>query len=187
LSRLKLSPAVSNLSEFSLADLPLRSDADEESLSPPLPPKAPAPEGESAGRAAGLGARAGAFGADAATILLLISATLLGARVLTGELLSTAGLPWAGAFLLLLSFFTTVLPLMLFGRTVGMALAGLTVTPRASSRRLEAAEAARRWVGTIVTAAALGLPLLWTMRDGEAPTPADGLSGRSLVPDELEN
>lgn len=187
MSRLKLSPAVSSLSEFSLVDLPLRADAEEEPLSPSVPPKASAPEGESAGPAAGLGARAGAFGADAVTVLLLVSAALLGARVFTGELPSTAGLPWAGAFLLLLSFFTTVLPLMLFGRTVGMALAGLTARPRASSHRLEAAEAARRWVGTLVTAATLGLPLLWTMRDGEAPTPADGLSGRSLVPDELEN
>jgi hypothetical protein len=184
LSRSKPSPPVSSLSEFSLVDLPLRTD--EESFSPPAP-KASAPEGESAGRAAGLGARAGAFGADAATILLLAFATVLGARAFTGELPSTAGLPWAGAFLMLLSFFTTVPPLMLFGRTVGMALAGLTVCPRASSRRLEAREAAWRWVGTLVTAATLGLPLLWTVRDGEAPTPADGWSGRSLVPDELEN
>ena len=184
MSRSKPSPPVSTLSEFSLVDLPLRTD--EESLSPPAP-KASALEGESAGRAAGLGARAAAFGADAATVLLLAFATVLGARAFTGELPSTAGLPWAGAFLLLLSFFTTVLPLMLFGRTVGMALAGLTVCLRASSRRLEAGEAARRWVGTLVTAAALGLPLLWTVRDGEAPTPADGWSGRSLVPDEVEN
>jgi uncharacterized RDD family membrane protein YckC len=184
LSGSKPSPPVSTLSEFSLVDLPLRTD--EESLSLPAP-KASAPEGESAARAAGLGARAGAFGADAATILLLHLATVLGARAFTGELPSTAGLPWAGVFLLLLSFFATFLPLMLFGRTVGMALTGLTVRPRASGRRLEAGEAARRWAGTLVTAATLGLPLLWTVRDGEALTPADAWSGRSLVRDEFDN
>jgi hypothetical protein len=184
LSKSKPTPPVSTLSEFSLVDLPLRTDDD--SPSPPAP-KAAVPEGESAGRAASVGARAGAFGADAAMILLLAFATVLGARAFTGELPSTAGLPWAGAFLLLLSFFATVLPLMLFGRTVGMALAGLTVSPQASSRRVGAGEAARRWVGTFVTLATLGLPLLWTVRDGEAPTPADGWSGRSLVPDEVKN
>ena len=184
MTRSKLSPPVSTLSESSLVDLPLRTD--EETRRPPSPGTS-ASDRESAGRAAGLGARAGAFGADAATILLLASATVLGARAFTGELPSTAGLPWAGAFLLLLSFFTTVVPLMLFGRTVGMALAGLTVRPRASSRRLGAEEAVRRWLGTLVTAATLGLPLLWTGQDGRKPTPGDRWSGRSLVQDEVEN
>jgi RDD family protein len=184
LSRSKLSPPVSTLSGSALVDLPLRSD--EESLSHP-DPESRVPEGESGVGAAGLGARAAALGADAATILLLAFATVLGARALTGELPSTAGLPWVGAFLLLLSFFTTVLSLLLFGKTVGMALAGLTVGPRASSRRMRAGEAIRRWLGTLVTAATLGLPLLWTGQDGGAPTPADRWSGRSLVQDEVES
>jgi hypothetical protein len=182
LSRPKLPPPVSTLSEFSLVDLPLRTD--EESPSAPVPGVW---ESDPVGRVAGPGVRAGAFTADAATILLLVFATVLGAREFTGVLPSTAGLPWAGAFLLLLSFFSTVFPLMLFGRTVGMALAGLTVSPRASSRRLRAEEAVQRWLGTLVTAATAGLPLLWSGRDGQRITPADRWSGRFLVQDEVES
>lgn len=178
----KLPPPVPTLSEFSLVDLPLRTD--EESPSPSVPEVW---DSDPAGRSAGLGLRAGAFAADASTILLLVSATVLGAREFTGVLPSTAGLPWAGSFLLLLSFFTTVFPLILFGRTVGMALAGLTVAPRASSRRLRAEEAVQRWLGTLATTATVGLPLLWTGQDGQRPTPADRWSGRSLVQDEVEN
>ena len=182
MSRPKLPPPVSTLSEFSLVDLPLRTDEE-----PPSPPVQENWESDSAGRAAGLGLRAGAFAADAATILLLVFATVLGAREFTGVLPSTAGLPWAGAFLLLLSFFTTVFPLMLFGKTVGMALAGLTVSPRGPSRRLRAEEAVQRWLGTLVTTATVGLPLLWTGQDSQRPTPADRWSGRSLVQDEVES
>jgi hypothetical protein len=76
-----------------------------------------------------------------------------------------------------------VLPLTLFGRTVGMSLAGLAAAPGPLGRRLTPGEAARRWAGTLLTAAALGLPLLWTLRDPSSITPADRFSGRPLVRD----
>ena len=76
-----------------------------------------------------------------------------------------------------------VVPLVLFGRTVGMALAGLAARDDGTGRRLTATEAARRWAGTLATVAAVGLPLLFTARDPEAPTLADRLSGRTLARD----
>ena len=88
---------------------------------------------------------------------------------------------WAAAFAFYLSFFATVLPLVLFGRTVGMALAGLTAAPRGGSRGLAPRESVLRWLGTVLTLLSLGISLLFTRRDRVAPTLADALSGRSLL------
>ena len=103
---------------------------------------------------------------------------------MSGRPLRLAGLAWAAAFGLEFSFFFVVLPLTLFGRTVGMSLAGLAASPGPSGRRLTAGEASRRWAGTLLAAAGLGLPLLFTARDASRPTPADRLSGRPLTRDE---
>lgn len=132
------------------------------------------------GGAAPLSARWMAFAADAAVILLAVAASLLAATAGRFEAPSRAGLAWALLFAVYLSFFATSLALTLFGKTVGMALTGLSARSEVSVR-LTAGESARRWLGTVLTAAALGLPLLFTGRRRDAPTPADRLSGRPLV------
>jgi len=177
LSRFDSAPPVRLLSQESLVDFPLR--LDETSASLPVT-RDSQEQSEFGARAAGLGVRAAALAADAAMILLLGTAVVLGAGVVTGELPSSGGIPWIGGFGLLLSFFTTVAPLILFGRTVGMALAGLTSRRAAGSRRLRPHEAVRRWLGTLATVATLGAVLLFTARSSETLTPADRWSRRSL-------
>jgi len=121
--------------------------------------------------------------ADAATAVLLVLVALLGAFAALGRTPRFEGLGWAAAFALLVFFFATVVPLVLFGRTVGMSLAGTAARDDGAGRLLTPSEAARRWVGTLLTFAGLGLPLFWTARDPGAPTLADRLSGRTLVRD----
>ncbi len=133
--------------------------------------------------AAPLSARAVAFAADLAGTSLAVTLAVIAAVTVAGRAPRLAGLPWAAAFALAYSFVFVVLPLTLFGRTVGMSLAGLAAAAGPSGRRLTPGEAARRWAGTLLAAAALGLPLLWTLRDPSSPTPADRFSGRPLVRD----
>lgn len=142
-----------------------------------LVPEAPIPA------AAPLGARWSAAAADAAALLLLAAIAILGARLATGASPRPSGIAWALGFVVYLSFFATVPPLMLFGKTVGMALADLSAKPPSIGAGLSASAALRRWIGTAVTAAAAGLPLLWTASSPDAPTPADRLSGRALTVD----
>jgi hypothetical protein len=108
---------------------------------------------------------------------------LLAAFAVRGRTPEISGLGWAALFALTVSFAAVVVPLVLFGRTVGMALAGLVARDEGAGRQLTPSEAFRRWAGTILTLAAGGLPLLWTARDPAAPTPADRLSRRALVHD----
>ena len=109
-----------------------------------------------------------------------MAASLLAATAGRFEAPSLPALAWALLFAVYLSFFATSLALTLFGKTIGMALTGLSARPE-DSARLTAGESARRWLGTAVTAGALGLPLFFTGRRRDAPTPADQLSGRPLV------
>jgi hypothetical protein len=83
--------------------------------------------------------------------------------------------------LVYLSLFATVPALVLFGKTVGMALAELSARPAAGGAGLSAAAAFRRWLGSLATVAAAGLPLFWTAGSPQAPTPADRLSGHPLT------
>jgi hypothetical protein len=133
--------------------------------------------------AAPLAVRWTAAAADAALVLLLTAISILAARWATGRTPAPAGIAWAAAFLVFLSFFATVPALVLFGRTVGMALADLSVSAEDGASGLDASEAVRRWLGTLATGLSAGLPLLWTARDAQAPTPADRLSGRALAVD----
>ena len=165
--------------ESPLVDFPLRAEQDLFRDAPP--PVAALGERESVAVAAPLGPRALAFAADGAASLLAASAGLLAAAVATGRAIRPAGLWWAAAFAVQFSFFLVVLSLTLFGKTVGMALLGLAARPGDTGRHLHPHEAARRWLGTALAAVPLGLPLLFTRRDRTAPTPADRLSGRSLV------
>jgi hypothetical protein len=113
-------------------------------------------------------------------VLLLAAAALLAATAGRGQALRLQGLAWTAVFALYLSFFSTVVSLSLFGKTVGMALTGLTARGAAGAA-LTAAESARRWVGTLLTLASLGFALVVTRRDRQAPSPADRLSGRPLA------
>jgi hypothetical protein len=174
-----LPAAASRDGTSSLVDLPLSSAADP---SPALSLHG----GEAAipavpdGRAAPLPARGAAFAADAALVLLLAAVALLAATAGRGQALRLQGLAWTAIFALYLSFFSTVVPLILFGKTVGMALTGLTARGR-KGLPLTAAESARRWLGTVLTLVSLGVFLLVTRRDREAPSPGDRMSGRPLT------
>ena len=157
----------------------------------PLDP-GPATEGAASGAsvarepgtpAASLALRTMAATADLAAAVLGVSLPIVGAAVLRGRWPTASGLVWAAAFAMTLSFTASVAGLFLFGRTVGMALAGLSVRPDGSGRRPTAGQAACRWLGTALAAATLGVPLLLTMSDTESPTLADRFSGRPLVED----
>ncbi len=170
--------------EEALVDLPLRDAPEVFSL--PLA-SAEAARETAPECVAPLASRWTAFAADAAVVLLLVTAAILGATAARGQGPRLWGLLWAAAFAADLSFFATVFPLILFGRTVGMALAGLSARESGAGRRLNLAESCRRWLGTLVTAVTLGLPLLFdrlNRRNPEAGTLADRLSGRPLVRDQ---
>lgn len=170
-----------------LVDLPLVASAatipGRVILRTPAVPTAEAPPPALDGAAAPLSARGAAFAADAALVLLLAAAALLAATAGRGQPLRLQGLFWTVIFAVYLSFFATVVPLILFGKTVGMALTGLTARGRSGSP-LTTAESARRWLGTALTAAGLGLPLIVTRRHRAAPSPGDRLSGRPLTVEE---
>jgi hypothetical protein len=155
-------------------------------LRTPAVPTAEAPPPALDGAAAPLSARGAAFAADAALVLLLAAAALLAATAGRGQPLRLQGLFWTAVFAVYLSFFATVVPLILFGKTVGMALTGLTARGRRGSP-LTAVESARRWLGTALTAAGLGLPLVVTRRHREAPSPGDRLSGRPLTLERVDS
>ena len=133
--------------------------------------------------AAPLAARWSAAAADAAAVLLIVALAVLGARFQTGESPRLPGMAWAMGFAVYLSLFATVVPLVLFGKTVGMALADLSARSAAGGAGLPAAAALRRWLATSATAATAGLLLLWTASHSEAPTPADRFSGHALTVD----
>ena len=165
-------------SDEPLDDFPLRPE-------PPLdlgstsPAEVPAiPSG-----AASLPDRALGTAADVATSVLVVLVALLAAFAARGRTPRISGLGWAALFALCVSFVAVVVPLVLFGRTVGMALAGLIARDDGAGRHLTPSEAARRWTGTLLSVVGIGVPLLFTLSNAAAPTPADRLSGRTLVRD----
>ena len=161
-----------------LGDFPLQDEFG--TLARPVAPAAgPGVAMAASTRTAPLGARLTAAAADAAAVLLLGALAVLAARLATGASPRPAGIPWVLAFLLYLSLFATVPALVLFGRTVGMALSDLSARS-AGEAGLPARAALRRWAGSIATAATGGLLLLWTARDPQSPTPADRFSGHAL-------
>jgi hypothetical protein len=133
------------------------------------------------GSVAPLATRGSAAAADAAAILLIGALAILGARAATGRSPHLSGAGWVLGFLLLLSLCATVPALLLFGKTLGMALAEITTHSDGTGARVSAGAAFRRWLGTLATAATGGLALLWTARSPDAPTPADRLSGHPLT------
>jgi len=96
--------------------------------------------------------------ADLAVHLALAITLLFGARLLGVR----AGLnDWVpiGFFLLVFSFFYSVLPLAFWGQTPGMAWAGVAARAR-FGESLTFPQTALRWVGSLLTVALLGLPIL---------------------------
>jgi uncharacterized RDD family membrane protein YckC len=165
-----------------LDDYPIHEgDTEPEPIEPAA--SAPAPESPSSGTVAPLSARWSAAAADAAAVLLIAAVAILAARALTGQSPRLTGVAWTLGFLVLLWFCATVPALLLFGKTVGMAVAELSTPVDEAGSRLAAAAALRRWLGTLATAATAGLALLWTLRRPDAPTPADRLSGHPLTLD----
>jgi RDD family len=159
-----------------LEDFPLHAETGIDR--PPLLPAAdPVP---SSATGAPLLPRFYAAAADAAVVLLLTAIAILAARIGTGRSPQGAGLAWAIAFTVYLSAIVTVLPLVLFGRTIGMALSDLSVRGDGFGAGLDPAAALRRWAGTIATAATAGLLLLATLRGSDHATPADRFSGHTL-------
>jgi hypothetical protein len=166
-----------------LDDFPLHDGAPGRAEGPAGEPADRAVPAGAAGGVASLSSRLPAAAADAATVLLLAAFAILAARLVTGESPGLSGLGWVAGFLLYLWAFATIVPIMVFGRTVGMALADLSAQPDGSHAGLTAPAAFRRWLGTLATAATGGLLLLWSARDPQAPTPADRLSGCALTVD----
>ncbi|MFN2634407.1 MAG: RDD family protein [Thermoanaerobaculia bacterium] len=162
-----------------LLDFPLREERGEP-FSLPLPSPGPTLE-PAVPRTASLPDRILSTGADAATVLLLVALALLVAAGARERWPTPSGLFWAAGFGLYLSFFVIVVPLLLFGRTIGMALSNLAAAPLGGSRRLGPRESILRWAGTLLTVLSLGVSLLFTASEPEAPTLADGLSGRPLL------
>jgi RDD family len=143
----------------------------------------PADASETLPGAAPLSARFSAAAADAAAVLLLTALAILAARLRTGVTPGPSGLLWVAAFAVYLWAVATVVPIVAFGRTIGMALADLSARPAGGLPGVPPAAAFRRWLGTLATAATGGLLLFWTARDAQAPTPADRLSGCALIGD----
>jgi hypothetical protein len=163
-----------------LVDFPLEPEA---GVAEPAAVPEAAQASERTGATATMPPRLLAFAADLAGTSLAVTLALMGAVAATGKAPRLSGLPWAAVFGVGFSFVFVVMPLTLFGRTVGMSLAGLSAGAGPAGRGLSPSEASRRWAGTAATALGLGLPLLWTMRDRSRPTPADRLSARALVRD----
>jgi len=178
LSRLDDAHPLSDVGDRPLVDFPLRHE--DTDFSVPLRSEAAQQQPLVADRPARLGTRAGALAADTATVALIWAAAVLAAAVVRGELPPAAGLVWGLPFLLLLSFFSTVPALILFGKTVGMAAADLAPQVSPLGRRLDPGQAVRRWLGTLIAVATLGLALLFTLRGSGGSTPADRWSGRAL-------
>jgi len=89
----------------------------------------------------------------ALAIALLFGARLLGVRADLGDWLPIT------LFLLVFSFFYTVLPLAFWGQTPGMAWAGV-VARATNGESLTFSQTAFRWLGSLVTVALAGLPVL---------------------------
>ncbi len=123
-------------------------------------------------RRLGLGTRFASGAADllvhgAVLIVLLVGTRLLGVRPALDDW------PAFAVFLAAFSFLYLVVPLAFWGHTLGMAWAGL-FSRNPDGEPLTFDQTARRWLGAVLTALLLGLPLLLT---GPRRSLADRISG----------
>lgn len=109
----------------------------------------------------------------AVTVGALVGSRLMGARPVLADW------PAVLAFVLSFSFLYTVVPLAFWGHTLGMAWAGITARNR-DGEPLTFDQTARRWLGGVLTAVLLGLPLLVT---GSRRSLTDVVSGSATYPD----
>ncbi|HEY7214830.1 MAG TPA: RDD family protein [Thermoanaerobaculia bacterium] len=152
----------------------------------PRPVPVPVPERRSetaapASERAGRGSRFAAGLADLVVHAAVAVAALLGVRWL-GVRPALSDWPALAVFLLSFSFLYTVLPLAFWGYTLGMAWAGITARNR-SGEPLTFDQTARRWLGGLLTAALLGMPLLLT---GSRRSMTDVISGSATYPEKDE-
>ncbi|MBV8201990.1 MAG: RDD family protein [Acidobacteria bacterium] len=111
-----------------------------------------------AGGRAGIGRRLAAGAADLLVHVAVAVLALAGCRYL-GVFPALPDWPAFSVFLLSFSFLYTVVPLAFWGHTLGMTWAGLTAESL-EGEPLSFDQTARRWLGALLTLAALGLPLL---------------------------
>ncbi len=124
----------------------------------PVPSPAPRDEPTPTTGLASRGRRLAAGIADLVIHAAIVVAVLLGAGWMGVRPTLSDG-PALAIFLLSFSFLYTVLPLAFWGYTPGMAWANLSARNR-DGEALTFDQTARRWLGGLLTALALGLPLL---------------------------
>jgi len=159
--------------EPAVADAPLELPLD---LAPPPARAAALGPGASA---ASPRARALAAAVDLGAHLLAAGVAVVGVS-LQDVAVRGAQAPGFALLLLVFSLFYTVVPLAFWGRTAGMALAGIALRGE-DGQPLSFGEAGRRWAGGVLTALLLGLPALPVLAGGRSL--ADRLSGRVPVVD----
>jgi uncharacterized RDD family membrane protein YckC len=143
----------------------------------PVPVPAALDSAAPASEFAGRGRRFAAGMADLLVHAAFGVTALLGARGL-GVRPAVADWPALAVFLLAFSFLYTVLPLAFWGYTLGMAWAGLATRNR-DGEPLSFDQTARRWLGGLLTALTLGLPLLVA---GSRRSLTDIVSGSATYP-----
>lgn len=148
---------------------PLREESEDE--------PAAAPDGRP-----GVGSRFAAAGADLLVHAAIAVTALVGTRLM-GVRPALSDWPAVLLFLASFSFLYSIVPLAFWGHTLGMAWAGLTSHNR-DGEPLTFDQTVRRWLGGLVTAALLGLPLLLT---GRRRSLADLVSGSETFRIEAED
>ncbi len=151
------------------ATLPLGDDGSSAETTPEPQPPAPEPPRPEPARApatpsAGSLLTAGLidFGVCLSVLLVLLAA--LSAMEIRPR---AADAPAGALFLLVFSFLYQVLPLAFWGRTPGMALAGL-VASAPDGQQLTFRQTALRWLGSVVTVLFAGLPLVLVLLGGRS-------------------
>jgi uncharacterized RDD family membrane protein YckC len=121
---------------------------------------------------AGLGSRLAAGAADLLVHAAIAVVALAGIKMM-GIRPAVADWPALLTFLLSFSFLYMVVPLAFWGHTLGMTWANIT-SRNPDGEPLTFDQTARRWLGGLLTAATLGLPLLLAARGRSL---SDRLSG----------
>lgn len=147
---------------------------------PPAPPPGADEEGEELEAVEGAAVVGRRFAAGAADLLVhaaILVVVLAGTRLM-GIRPALSDWPAVLAFLLSFSFLYTVVPLAFWGHTLGMVWANLT-SRNQDGEPLTFDQTARRWLGSVMTTATLGLPLLFAQGGRSL---SDLLSGSATYP-----
>lgn len=115
---------------------------------------------------------------DMTAIVVVLIGVVFGLRLLGISIDKSTLLPLL-LFILSFSFLYYVFPLAFWGRTPGMARTDI-VTKSRDGQTLSFSQAARRWLGTLLTLVTLGIPLLFAGKSGDLP--ADRLSQSQTFP-----